>query len=394
MGKVAKFFGFELEQFEPVENIRQGSIDSAGGDSPLNGVIPPAFNSWVSLDPVNLMKISSVSRSVQIIATSVSSLELEMYENGLVVDASPLVRRPDPFTPRKLWVQELVTSMAMYGNAYAKVSRDGRQAVQALTILAPSSVTVTKQSGVIAYMVNGKRVPTKDIVHFKLDRLPGEVMGYGPIQHQSSVFELATMLERYAATQFDTNAVPRGKITTTSSVNPEDAQDIANSVREFIEKNGGILVLTDGFDYSQIVGDPTKTQYLDVQKATDLKIARLFGIPAEALQMGTDNSSTYQNTQDQNLRFLQSTLDRYLTEIEEQLTELLPAGKSVKFREEDLLRLDIKGKWEVAEIQSRIGYTSGDELRAAEGKEPLPKQEETPKGVPVPVNTKEKSDDE
>lgn len=387
MGKIAQFFGFEVPDFEPIE-LREGSVNSAGGDSPLPDVIPPSYSNWVSLDPRNLMKISSVSRSIEIIATTVSSLELEQYEDGRVVEPSPLVRRPDPYTPRKLFVQELVTSLALYGNAFCKVSRDGRGAVQALTILAPQNVTVTKSNGVPVYAVNGKRVPTRDVVHFKLDRLPGEVMGYGPIQHESKVFGLAVTLERYASTQFDVDAIPRGKITTTSSVNADDAQELAQSVRDFIENNGGILVLTDGFDYQQIVGDPSKTQFLEVQKATDLRIARLFGVPAEALQMGTDNSSTYQNTQDQNLRFLQSTLDRYLTEIEEQITELLPAGKSVKFREEDLLRLDIKGKWEVAEIQTRIGYTSGDEIRAAEGKEPLPKPT-----VEQNQNTTEKSDD-
>ncbi|GGG14125.1 portal protein [Rhodococcoides trifolii] len=377
MGKISEFFGFEPEQ------IREEPVNTGDYVSSVS-VFPSTYAAWRAGDPKSLMRISSVSRSIQIIATMVSSLELALYDNKLQVEPSAFIRRPDPSTPRKLWVQELVTSMGMYGNAYAKVVRDGRGAVAALTILEPSRVTVTKPSDVTKYTVDGKTIATKDIVHFKLDRLPGEPEGYGPIQYASEVFELALMLERYAATQFNVDTIPRGKVTTNASVNTDDAAEIAEGIKKFIQDNSGILVLTDGFDYEQFVGDPNKTQFLEVQKMVDLKIARVFGVPAEALQMGTDNSSTYQNTQDQNMRFLQSTLSRYLTEIEEQLTELLPYGKSAKFIEEDLFRLDVKGKWEVVEIQERVGYTNGDELRAEEGKAPLPKLDKsTDKEPPV-----------
>jgi phage portal protein BeeE len=123
----------------------------------------------------------------------------------------------------------------------------------------------------------------------------------------------------------------------------------------------------------------------------DLKIARAFGVPPEALSMSIDsNSMTYQNVAQSNIRTLQQTLNRYMDEIEEQLSDLLPGNKNVRFREEDLMRLDLLGKWQMIEAQVRVGYTSGDELRQAEGKQPLPKPAVEPDKQPF----QKKADDE
>ena len=180
--------------------------------------------------------------------------------------------------------------------------------------------------------------------------------------------------------QFDSEAIPRGKLTTTQEMNPDDLAEMAQGVRDFIQNNGGILALTHGLDYEAIVGDPTKTQFIDVQNMVNRMIAAVFGVPAEALLLpGEGSSMTYQNVSQSNIRFLQNTLSAYLNVIEVHLSEFLTGNKQVRFREDDLLRLDTKGKWEVIEIQQRVGYTNGDELCREEGKEPLtisePKQD-------------------
>lgn len=356
----------------------------------LTDVLPPAWNAISYSSDKDMLRISSVYRSVALLGNLVSQLDIETVQDTRVVESPPIIRKPDLNQPRKFFIQQTVTDMALHGECFWLVHYNGNNAAQHIEILDPTQVSVGKQNGRIEYLTNGKKYFADRVKHLKLTRLSGELHGKGPIQLARADIELALLLETYASVQFDARAIPRGKLTTKETLNPDDLSVVTDSVRKFIQDNGGILALTGGFDYQQIVGDPTKNQFIAVQKMVDLKIARSFGIPPELLGMSTDGTSmTYSNIQQVGNQMLSTTLNRYLDEIEEQLSELIVVTKKARFKEEDLMRLDIKGKWEVLNIQAQMGYTSGDELRELEGKQPLPKPP-----AAKPIEKKEDDDSE
>jgi len=366
-----------FDKWFPKESYKAEYKELVARSAPLDGVIPASYSEFVLGDPKQVLRLPVVYRSIQIIANMASQLELEVFDGKRKVDSPPIIRKPDVNQPTALFIRQIVTELATYGECFLRVYFDGRGAASSLDILPTSSVGVTKENGRIKYSYNGQSFNQKQIKHLKLFALAddNDLHGKGPIQASKSIFELALLLEQYAMVQFDSDAIPRGKLTTNQEINPEDLAELAQGVKEFIQNNGGILALTHGLDYEPIVGDPTKTQFIDVQNMVNRMIAAVFGVPAEALLLpGEGSSMTYQNVSQSNIRFLQNTLSAYLNVIEVHLSEFLTGNKQVRFREDDLLRLDTKGKWEVIEIQDRVGYTSGDELRREEGKEPLPSE--------------------
>lgn len=157
---------------------------------------------------------------------------------------------------------------------------------------------------------------------------------------------------------------------------------MAKGYKEFLLNNNGVAVLDGGATLEFVNIKPGDAQFVEIQQQNVVAIARLFGISASDLlaEMG-GTSMTYQNIEQANMNFLQKTLARYMGEIENALSDLLPRGQKVQFKETALLRMDTKTLTEVRKTQIDAGIRSADEIRAEDGLDPLPK----PKPAPAPV---------
>src|SRR5688572_27261237 len=79
-----------------VPEKRQGSVGSAGGTSPLPGVIPPPRTNGPEVSVETALSISAVFRAVSIISAAVSQLDLTVYRGIEELPSQPsLVTRPD-----------------------------------------------------------------------------------------------------------------------------------------------------------------------------------------------------------------------------------------------------------------------------------------------------------
>lgn len=374
MGKMTDwFFGNEEVGQTPTLNtldLRQGSVNSEGGTSPLPGIVPPARPSVEMITPETAIGIGTVYRSVDLLCTSVSQMELGVYRNGIEIATPGIIRTPNVDEPASAFIQETVWSLATWGNAYWRTYGDP---IASLEVLNPAAVRITRdeRTGNKVYWLGQENVTGK-VKHLKLQRMPGQDYGVGPIQCAVSELTAALKLRQFADNWFDVSGVPTGVLTTDQQLNPTQAAAFAEAWKAFLAQNGGTAVLGMGLSYEAIRLKPAEAQFLEVQRENNLNIARLFGIPSMHLgvEMG-GTSMTYMNLEQSNILFIQNTLVRYMNEIENNLSDLLPRGQRVQFKEEGLLRSDTKTKWEIYKTQSEIGYTSGTELREAEGKAPL-----------------------
>ncbi|WP_167328778.1 phage portal protein [Rhodococcoides fascians] len=368
MGYLAKLFGFET--LTPLE-IREGSEGSAGGDSPLTGVIPPARSSTLLPKPSELVRIDIVFRSMQYLSTLVSELDLETFVDSEKQDNLPLINKPDPFQSRKAFIQETVSSMVLHGEAFWRVTRNGRNEASALEIIDPEAVTVEKRNGVVVYFIGQTQIRRDSIRHLKLNRVPGQLRGMGAIQAAPGVFRFALMLQDYIEQFFNIGITPRGLLKTNDHVNIDDMQDAADGFIKFLKEHQQLAVLPSGLSYESINLDPTATNFIHVLHEVNLQLVRLFGVPADAVEAQVIKGETYKNLQQANTRFLQGTLNRYLDEIEDHFSDLLPGRRTVKFREEDLLRLDPKAQREAEQLDIANGVLTSNEVRATRGLPPL-----------------------
>ena len=365
MSRIKRFFG--LEFLEPLE-IRENELPE--GYDPLLNVIPTAWQSNLNYKPSELVRIDIVFRAQQYLSTLVSELDLETFNGKSKEDNSSLIAKPNPFESRKAFVQETVSSMVLHGEAFWKVTRNGRNEASSLEVLDPEEITVEK-SGVVRFSMGQTEIKRANIRHLKLNRIPGKLRGIGPIQAAPQVFRFALMLQDYIEQWFNIGVTPRGVLKTNEQINIDDMREAAEGFITFLKEHQQLAVLPGGLTYESITLDPSSTHFIDVLHEVNLQMVRLLGVPAEAMEAQTQSSTTYQNLQQANTRFLQGTLNRYLDEIEDHLSDLLPGRREVKFREEDLLRLDPKAQREAEKIDIENGTITANEIRASRGLEPL-----------------------
>jgi HK97 family phage portal protein len=363
------FFNIEREESQTNE-IEKRDI------APLTGttVIPPRFASSYHVDPNVALTIGIVYRAVDVISTMVSSMDISVYRDVIpVIDRLPsFIKEPRLGYSMKNFVEELTWSLALHGNAYVKIY--GTKTNPSLRVLKPTSVTVTEDDGVPVYWLNGKRQPEGTIGHLKNSRLPGELLGTGPIQAGSEEIRAALLLRKFQNEWFDIRSVPTGVLTSDERMTPEVAAAYAEAWTDFLESHGGTIVLGQGLSYEALRIKPAEAQFLEVQEANNKNIARLFGIPAMHILVELGGTSmTYLNLEQSNQLFMQNCLSKYMLEIEDFLSSLLPRGQRAKFDQEQLLRMNTKEQWEVKKLQSDLGYYSGAEQRKQEGKPALPK---------------------
>ena len=345
-----------------------------------SGIIPPTRDAGGPVTVDQALSIGSVYRAVGIIVTSVAQMDLRVLRSGVVIPTPSLVANPNVNDTRTAFVEETVWSLACHGNAYWRIVRDGNRAVQSIEVLDPAAVGVNldPESGRVTYTYLGREMPRDKIRHLRLMRRPGQPLGLGPIQAARGELTGALRLRAFADSWFDTHNTPTGTLTTDQVLSPEESAEYAEAWKRFLAEHQGIAVLSQGLAYDTVQLDPAKAQYIDVQRENTKQIARLFGVPAMHLLADTGTSNTYLNLEQANIVFLQTTLARYMREIENALTDLLPRGQQVRFSEEDLLRMDSKVLWEVRRIQLETGARTVNEVRAKDSLPAVPWGDEKP----------------
>lgn len=347
---------------------------SVRSQAPSPGVLPPSRSDSLYVTPESAMTLSAVYSAVSVINVGVSQMTVDCYKGNRTVSSPLWVREPDVKMSRSAFFAETVNSLALHGNAYWHVIRDSAaDAPQALVVLPPNEVNPF-EDGTFGY--KGKTFERWQISHLKLTRVPGVLLGLGPIQAARQ--ELRGMLEQrdYASSWFDQSGVPNGVLSSDYEINDEMAAALKATWNESATHRNGVAVLPNGLSYSPLNLKPADAQFLETQQWGVTQVARLFGIPAHLMLAAVEGTSnTYVNMADADLTFVRWTLMKYLREIEEAISRLLPRGQTARFNLDAVLRPSTKARYEAHKIAIEAGFLTRDEVRAIEGFDPLEKEE-------------------
>jgi len=296
-------------------------------------------------------------------------MPLGVYRAGREIDTPTIIKQPNIDSSQRQFIKETVWSLAVHGNAYWRIYGD-YPTIQNLEVLDPTQVTITKdRNGKKRYHLGTEEI--RNVKHLRLMTKPGHDKGFGPIQQGQGELIGALRVRRFADGWFGGSGVPTGMLTTEQKLNAGDAKAFADAFNEFIKKNG-TAVLSQGMKYEFLNIKPADAQFLEIQQAQTVAIARLFGVPATLLASGNEgNSNTYSNQQELFMQFLQTTLVDYMNEIEDALSSLLPRGQQVEFKEDALLRMNSEMETAIAVAQVNAGLITVNEWREAHGKPPV-----------------------
>lgn len=332
-------------------------------------VLPPPRHDSVALDEI--IGLDAVYRAVAYLQTLAGQLTIDASRANRPI-TSPLIDRPDPWLTQRQWITQTIAALALTGNAYWQITRDATDAIIALRNLDPNRVSVAVDSAQIThYSVDGKEVDARDIAHLRYMIVPGRALGLGPIEAARRGLTGMAHVQRYADQLFTRGGTPAGVLSTDQPLTREAADAAA---AEWMEKQtaGKTAVLGQGLSYQSIGVKPSDLQWLDSQKWSVLRVARLFGIPPAKLAAAVDGASmTYNNIETATLDMLRDTLMGYLAPIEDMLTWLLPRGQYARFNLNAVLRPDTKTRYEAHSIGIAAGFLTVDEVRDIEGLPPL-----------------------
>lgn len=313
-----------------------------------------------------------VYRAVQIISTSVQQLSFDatLIKDGSEVDKPLILRKPDPDESLSAFLEKTALSLALNGNSFWRVFRDNQGRVTGLRVLNPNDVHIkTDTEGTVTgYAYRNREYSKTEIKHLSHLRVPGDPRGRGPIQAAQAELRGALDTRDYSANWYQDAGVPTGILS--NKVQMSDTQTEEAKAR-WIESQGGQrgpAVLSGDWSYAPVYLSPEDAQWVEIRKFDTTGIARLFGIPAGLMLATIEGSSqTYSNVAQAWVEFYRFTLLRYVVEIEDAFTDLLPRTTEVHANVEALLRPDVVTRYLMHTQALQAGFLSINEVRAIEG---------------------------
>lgn len=321
--------------------------------------------------------LDSVYRALAILEGSISQLTLDRYSRTLGRprgSATGMIQRILPHGQTLPgFLGEITQSLAQTGNAWLRVPRDG--AAGPVRVLDPTRCSARIDVATGVKTITYDTLTVSDVRQLQLTHVPGEPLGQGPIQAWADGLRGAIDAHQYAAQWTKRGGRPTGILTTDQTLSADMAKEWKTAANATMTPEGGVAVLGSGLTYKQCYLTPAELQLLDVRKVNVISVARIFGIPARLmLTSGDGDSKTYANMEQESILFVRHTLMPYMREIEAALSELLP--DDVRFNVDGFLRPDTTTRYAAHKTAIEAGFLTIDEVRAIEGLNPLPKDEE------------------
>ena len=353
---------------------------------------PFLFGQSISNQTVNeqtAMQNSAIAACVKIIAESVASLPLHVYEytkSGkekamkhplffLLHDA------PNEEMTSFIWREVTLTHLS-------QIMKNNNGRIIGLFPLLPSKMTVERNdAGELQYRYQrytdeesglkekGEIIfGREDILHIAGLGFNG-LIGYSPIAMAKNAIGLSMATERYGSKFFAGGARPQGILKMPTTI--KDFSKIQESWQSMYtgENEGKIPVLEQGMEYQSISLPPEDAQFLSTRKFQIAEIARIFRVPLHML--AELDRATFSNIEEQSREFVTYTLNPWIVRLEQAMNKTLLSqterGKYfVKFNLSGLLRGNYSSRVEGYAKLIQNGVMSINDVRELEDLNKIP----------------------
>jgi HK97 family phage portal protein len=288
----------------------------------------------------------SVRLVVSFISRNIGQLGLKVYRRVSDTDREalgdhPLARllaRPNPATTRYRLIEDLVTDLAVYGNAFwCKVKPGAATDGQVALVRLPASRTVPIGDNPFfadAFRFSGNRGHTDlaadRVVHFRMPNPEDPRVGLSPLESLRRILAEADAADAYREGLWRSGARIGGVI-----CRPVDAPEGSVRARAGVRaswharytgqgsESGGTPVLEDGMTFSEASFSARDSQFVESRRLSEEEVARAFHVPPP--MVGLLEHATFSNIETQHRMLYQDALAPWLVAIEEEIElQLLP----------------------------------------------------------------------
>jgi HK97 family phage portal protein len=332
----------------------------------------------------NALRVADAYACVRVLADSVSSLPLHVYRRTEAgrVPAGPdsravqLLDRPAPGSTGVDLISQIMVSLNVNGDAFIGKFRSDGEIVQ-LGLLDPASIEVELKGQRIIYTVNAPTGRSEhgpgDILHVKAMSADG-LRGMSPVTQCRTALGLSSSLQVSAKTFTEQGSRPSGVLTLDGGKNPdatEHLKDMWQMRHGGVQNMHSIAVLSGDVQFTPIAFNAADTQFLEQRELSAREVARVFRVPAWAIDAPTGDSLTYANVGEQNRALVTHSLRPWMVRIERAIsndTDLCPGGTYVQFDLDGLLRADAATRSEIytRALNADTGWLTRPEVRELE----------------------------
>jgi HK97 family phage portal protein len=348
------------------------------------------------------LSVPAIEGAVTLISHTVGSLSMQGWFNGVPMDDTPTVLgRPDPYETPVDYYSAVGFGLAAYGEAVGWIAkRDSLGYPLALVNVPPVELTVEQNPRNRLHPVYtwGRTKGTRyslasrdgDFVHVTYHREANALRGVGPLQMCGAAVSVAVEAQLWASNFFAGGGVPplviKSAVELDGSTGDDGLTEAGRLKAGWLAGDNNVpKVIDPGIDeIQQLDYNPQGAQMLDARQANNGDVARMFRIPGALLEFNSPGSSlTYQNVADVWVQFLRGCLQpSYLEKIEAHMSDLLPRSQAARFNTKNLLRADIKTRFDSYNLGIPLGVITTEEARREEGY--LPGDIETMPVAPAP----------
>ena len=345
-----------------------------------------------SVTPSSAIQVSAVYACVRVIAETIASLPLHIYEatdaGSRKANEHPLYRllhdEPNTEMTSFIWREVMLSHLLLWGNSYCQILRSGRSKIVGLYPLLPDHMAVDRDTkGKLTYTYTtseGRMEPLnpEDVLHIPGLGFDG-VMGYSPIALEKAAIGLGIAAEEYGSKFFQNGARPSGILT-----HPNTVKDPASLRASWNAAYGGsgnasrVAVLEEGMTFVPLSMPNNEAQFLETRKFQVTEICRIFRVPPHMI--GDLERATFSNIESQNISFAVHTIRPCLVRIEQAINKtLIPENEKdryyAQFNIDGLMRGDYKSRMEGYAIARQNGWMSANDIRALENLNPISEEE-------------------
>ena len=344
------------------------------------------------------IQLSTVYACVRVIAETVASLPLNVFETGKEGSSKalghPLYRllHDEPNTEMTSFIfrEVMLTHLLLWGNSYSQIIRTGRNRITGLYPLLPDKMAVDRdKSGTLVYTYTTRDgtpvvLDPSDVMHIPGLGFDG-IMGYSPIALERNAIGLGIASEEYGSKFFSNGARPSGILTHPNTVkNPKALRESWNAAYGGSANAGRVCVLEEGIRFESIAMPNNEAQFLETRKFQVDEICRIFRVPPH-LVCNLEHA-TFSNIEHSSIDFAVHTIRPWLVRIEQAMNRALfseqEKGNSgsgrrfyVGFNMDGLMRGDYKSRMEGYAIARQNGWMSANDIRELENLNPMSEED-------------------
>lgn len=348
------------------------------------------------------LAISAVYNAVRLIAWTISSLPLHVYER-----LEPYGKRrafnhplyklmhdsPNPEQTAFEWSSLMSVHQNLWGAGISEIQYDNSGNPVALWPIPPWRVTPKRtQNKELVYevIVNGVTKylwPYQVVVFPALSTCVDEWKS--PIRIHRETVGLSVAMKEFGASTFGQGTNPSAILSGLRFSKDDNEESVR---KKFSEKYAGLgnssrlMLLEDGVQFTRIGLPPEDAQYLESQNFNIAEIARIYNVPLHLMHAKDGASVWGSGIEEMNLGLITFTFRPYLVQREQEFKKKLFLDNDIYFAEyliEGLLRGRQKDRYESYRIAFNMGMMSPDDMREIENMNPIPNGEGNIRMVPL-----------